>query len=179
MTQQTWRPTTADVEASTDVLRDVTNLSDSLTAEEAVEFRIAVEKVLAECRLTIDMLNMQLVKVLETDVVRDRRRFYVTRKKDNERFDHDAICGGVVNHTLRGEFDFETGEVIEPERDEAVRQAVHAMRNIYVSDSTKAKVGQLDRYGIPRERDDPRSVRTWTPGEKIVVDVPAGNEGII
>lgn len=172
-TGQTWTPTTADVEAATDVLKDVVGISDTLTAEEAVEFRVAVERVLAECRLTIDMLNMHLLTVLEQDVIRDRRRFYVTRKKDHERFDHDAISGGVIRYVTAA--DEETGEL--PNRVEIARNAVHAMRNIYVSDSTKAKVGQLDRYGIPRDPNtDPRSVRTWTPGEKVVVDVPAGGE---
>jgi hypothetical protein len=165
------------VEASIDVLKDVIGISDTMTAEEAVEFRIAIERVVSECRLAIDMLNMHLLTVLEQDVIRDRRRFYVTRKKDSERFDHDAIGGGVVRFALEQVIDTETGEIVEFDKEVAVREAVHAMRNIYVSDSTKAKVNQLDRYGIPRDpKTDSKSVRTWTPGEKVVVDVPAGGQ---
>lgn len=166
----TFKPTIPDVEAGTDVLRDVADMSDSLTPTEAVEFRVAVERVLAECRLTIDLLNMQIIKTLEQDVVRDGRRFYVGRKKESERFDHDAICGAILSHVA------DLPDMVDTEGDGAfaAREAVHAMRNIYLSDSTKAKVGQLDRYGIPRDRDDPASVRSWTPGEKIVVDIPAG-----
>ena len=168
----TWTPTTADVEASIDVLKDVIGISDTMTAEEAVEFRIAIERVVSECKMAIDMLNMHLLTVLEQDVIRDRRRFYVTYKKDHERFDHDAISGGVIRYVTQPDDDG-----VIPSTVEAARNAVHAMRNIYVSDSTKAKVGQLDRYGIPRDpKTDAKSVRTWTPGEKIVVDVPAGGQ---
>ena len=161
-------PTIPDVEASIDVLKDVAEMSDSLKADEAVEFRVAVEHVLAQCRLTIDLLNQQIISVMEEDVVRDGRRFYVGRKKDQERFDHDAICGAVLKHAVTADEEWTASAIA------AAREAVHAMRNIYLSDSTKAKVGQLDRYGIPRDKNDPASVRTWTPGEKIVVDIPAG-----
>lgn len=175
---ETFRPTVPDILASADVLDDVHELSDSLTAVEAVEFRQAAEVVLAKARNTIAALNEQLVKVLEGDIVRDGRRYFVRRKKDTERFDHSAIAGGVMAHlTVLAHDEMEKGhddDYFDGFLDGG-RQAIDVMSNIYLSDSTKAKVGQLDRYGIPRDPvKDPKSVRVWTPGDKAVFDAPAG-----
>jgi hypothetical protein len=157
--------TLGDVHASADVLLDVADYSDTMTPEQCIEYRVACEAVAKAAKTAIDLLNMQFVKVAETDVIRDGRRFYVGRKKDRVRFDHDLIEAAVVTTAAA----HSPGTAIS-----GARQAADLMRKLYVSDSTDARIGALNALGLNTDRHNERSVRTWEPGEKIVVDIPAG-----
>lgn len=159
--------TIPDVLASCDVLVDVQDASDAMTAEQCIEYRVACEAVLRAAKAAIDLLNMQFVKVSETDVIRDGRRFYVGRKKDRVRFAHDIIEAAVVAQAAAAS----PGTAIS-----GAREAADLMRKLYVTDSTEAKIGALNALGLNTDRTNARSVRTWTPGDKIVVDIPAGGE---
>ena len=163
------RMTIEDVLASCDVLRDVQEASDSMTPEECIEYRIACEAVARAAADAIALCNMQFIKMAEQDVVMDGRRFYVGRKKDRVRFDHDKIAGKVVTAAVDGAIG-----AVTPAK--AAAQAVDLMSKIYLSDSTTAKVGALAALGLNTDRDNPTSVRTWEKGEKIVVAIPAGGE---
>jgi hypothetical protein len=167
--------TIEDVLASCDVLVDVQNASDSMTAEQCVEYRVACEAVLKAAKDAISLLNTQFVKIAETDVIRDGRRFYVGRKKDRVRFDHDAIEAAVIEAVIADKYADEGWHAAGAARGGA-RQAADLMRKIYVTDSTPAKTTALAALGLNTDRDNPQSVRTWEQGEKIVVDIPAGGE---
>jgi hypothetical protein len=167
------RMTIPDVEASCDVLVDVQDASDSMTPEQCIEYRVACEAVLKAAKTAIDLLNMQFVKISETDVIRDGRRFYVGRKKDRERFDHDLIEATVVAEAVdRSEAD--DGERFVART--AARAAADLMRRLYITDSTSAKISALNALGLNTDRQNPRSVRTWEQGDRAVFDIPAGGE---
>lgn len=171
--------TIPDVLASSDVLVDVQDASDSMTAEQCIEYRVACEKVLRAAKDAITMLNTQFVKIAETDVIRDGMRYYVGRKKDQVRFSHDVIAGKVIDTAVartRDEKNFSTSDPSLVFVRDGARQAVDLMTKLYVADSTDAKIGALNAIGLNTDRGNPRSVRTWTPGDKVVTVVPAGGE---
>lgn len=174
----TFPTTIPDVLASQDVLVDVQNLSDSLSAEECVEYRIACEKVLRQAQEAVKLLNMQMVKVLEHDVIRDGRRFYVGHKKDRVRFQHSAIQAQVVTTAVArvaaGMTSGSLDEHYEMYVRAGAREAADLMAKVYISDSTDARVGAVNALGLNTDRHNPKSVRTWEKGEKAVFDVPAG-----
>lgn len=170
-----YRPTHADVLASTDVLRDIDELSDSLDPVDAIEYRVVVEKVLAAAKQTIDLLNTQLIRTMEAgqEIVRDGRMFYVSHKEDRARFDHSAIAGRVIRRSVEPLLNTETGEVYDPTAEDSARRAVQLMSDIYLSDSTKAKVTVLDLLEIKRTPNVAGSVLSVEWGDKVVKDRPA------
>jgi len=159
-----------DVLASTQVLEDVMNRADSFTAEEAIEFRVAVEKVQAAAKLTIDLINQELLRSLDGQpgIERDGVLYFVGAKTVKTVTDHDAVgfaVEGVVHEVLH-EMDDE-GEGVNAEQVvAAARAAVKVMRDLYISPSTSVKVQQLDKYGISR------SVVDKQRGEKVVKTAP-------
>jgi hypothetical protein len=164
-------PTVADILASCDVIRDVEDAADSMPPAQAVESRIALEKVIKAARDAIGMLNTELLKRLDGQpaIVREGQKFYVGPKKESKTFDHDGIEAGVIRwvHAER-----------EPAWDERrkVREAVHAMAQIYVSPSTDAKVTQLDAFDIPRRENADNSVLSVLRGVREVKSIPAPGE---
>lgn len=157
-------PTVVDVKALDDVVNDITELSDSLSVDDAVAFRVALVAHQARVKLAIDMLDAQLVKTLELPRTEGGWIHQVRRKKEKPRFDHDAIAGGVLRHLAEdwiGDDDYFKG----------ARDAITAMRGIYLSDSSKAKVGALKVYDI--QRDD---VETFERGDLYVDVTPVLSE---
>lgn len=169
-----YRPTAADVLAALDVLRDVENISDSLSPDQAIEFREAVEEVKAGAARCIDMLNGQLVRTLDGQrgIVRGDFLYSIGRKALRKRFDHDRIQTAVVRFAMASAVDKETGEIDYDKVIEAPAVAAQAMRQIYVNDSTAAKVTQLDRFGICRDANAPGSVLSEERGDKEVKRTP-------
>lgn len=167
-----YKPTTADIDAAGMVLADITELSDSLSAEDALDYRLAIERLRAVAADTIKDLDNQLRRVLEHQVERHGRYYWIGHKKDTERFMHGAIAGEVQRQALQPDPD--TGQI--PDARTAVRRAVALMRGLYLSDSTKAKIGALSALGLNTDRNNPDSVRTWTKGEKIVEFRPIGGK---
>lgn len=167
-----YKPTTADIDAAGMVLKDITELSDSLSAEDALDYRLAIEKLRAAAADTIKDLDTQLRRVLEHQVERHGRYYWIGHKKDSERFIHGKIAGEVQRRALQPDPD--SGEI--PDAPTAVRRAVALMRGLYLSDSTKAKIGALHSLGLNTDRNNPASVRTWTKGEKQLEFRPMGAE---
>jgi len=157
-------PSVHDVEASIDVLTDVTELSDSLDVDRALAFRDAAAKVLEAARKCVGALDDQLVQVLEAPTTRGDFIYEVKPKADKIRFDHAKIAAGVIDAVQADVFDPETGELTAGVR-EIAEKVTDAMRAIYVNDSMEAKVGGLKSYGI--ERDAVRSVE-WA-GKRVKV----------
>jgi hypothetical protein len=172
-----YKPDVDNVLDAQQVLNDARDMTDDMTAVEAVEYRLAAEKVKRAAQEVIDFCNQRLIYILDGQpaIIREGRKFYVGRKAERERFDHERIAIGVADHVYESHIDTETGEITASHQ-QVGRETAFAMRNIYTSDSTKAKVTQLDRYGINRDENKPGSVREVLRGEKQVHDVPAGGE---
>jgi hypothetical protein len=161
------------VMATIDLLADVDDDSDSMTAEQCIEFRVAIEKVKVACNRTLSYLDHQAVKLLDGQpaIIRDGRKFYIGPKTERERFDHQLIQARIIRHVLA----FEEGDTGDSRsllgREDAVRLAVHLMGEMYLSEATRAKKGQIDRLEIPRSQ-----VIEVERGELEVKSVPAGGE---
>jgi hypothetical protein len=153
-----YEPTVADVEAAGLVLGDIIDRSDSMDVEEALDFRLAAERLRASCNDTIAMLDTQLKRIMEGGVERHGRRYFKTRKKEKQRFAHSTIAGAVIKAST-------------PEgatASQAARTAVDLMGKIYVSDSTSARTGALHALGLNTDRHRPESVRTYEQGDEII-----------
>ena len=170
-----YKPTVPDVLASMDVLNDVANASDSMTPAEAVEFRIACEKVKRAAQTAIDLCNTQLVLILDGQpaIIRDGRKFYIGAKSEKTRTDHDLVAKHVVGVALDVAREMDVDDP-DPEPSELIvigaKAAIQIMRDLYLAPSDNAKKQQLDRYGIPR------NVIDVLRGEKMVKEIPATGE---
>lgn len=146
------------ISVTLDLLDDVIENSESHTVEQAVDARATILAVLSRCKDAIAMLDQHLIKTLESPIVREGHLYEVKSKRERVRFDHGAIAGRVQTVALAWAVD-ENGEVSPLS---AVQTAVQIMRDIYLSPSSTAKMGELDRYEIDR------SVRTNEWGGKEV-----------
>jgi hypothetical protein len=138
-------PGIPDVKALDDVVNDITELSDTLDVDQAVAFRVALVSHLAAVRLAIDALDMQLVKVMELPRTEGGWVHIVRRKKEKVRFDHGAIARRVRELAVIDE----NGDGVTFPR-VAAEQAVAMMSDLYLSDSSKAKIGALKVLDIDR-----------------------------
>jgi hypothetical protein len=175
-----YRPDVDNVLDARQVLNDARDMTDDMTAEQAVEYRLAAEKVKKAAQEVIDFCNQRLIHILDGQpaIIREGRKFYVGRKAKRERYDHDAIASQVATAVLvaDGLIDESTGEIVDLRFGKIAIDVAHAMKDVYTSDSTKVKVTQLDRFGINRDENKPNSVREVLRGAKQVHDIPAGGE---
>jgi hypothetical protein len=158
-------PTIHDVKALDDVVNDITELSDSLKVDDAVAFRVALVAHQAKVKFAIDMLDAQLVKTLEMPRTEGGWIHQVRRKKDKQRFDHAAIARAIREEALLDD------EGLLMTAREAVEEAVSMMQDVYISDSSKAKIGALKSIGIDR-----KDVETFERGDLYVDVTPVLSE---
>ncbi len=128
-----------DIEAMIDVVHDLRDNSDTLDAERAVDVRRAADLLRAAAIELRDFCDMQLCKLMEFgDEMERDGMLYRIGSAGRWQWDHDAIATAVA--CLADDTPGMPGGT-----------AARIMRDIYVSDSTPAKVGQLERHRIPVE----------------------------
>ncbi len=157
--------------ASVDMLAALLLEADSHSADEAVYLRHVCETVRKKAVETIAALHTHLVDVLEEPIDHAGWHYRKGFKKETERFDHEGIGKRVRSAAVqRVMFAYDGSDATAFKRGVTVgaAEAISIMSDIYISDSTKAKVGQLDRYGIPRNPKDDGSVRTYAKGDPII-----------
>jgi hypothetical protein len=88
-----------------------------------------------------------------------------------ERFDHDKLVAASINQGIQAAIDPDTGE-IDPRV--AAEAAARTMQSLYLSDSTKAKVGVIDRLGLDRRQVRTKEFKSWKVD---VISVEPGYEG--
>jgi hypothetical protein len=151
-----------DILVACDLMDDSIRDADKHTAGEAVLLRHAAMTLAKKVKEFAAALELHLVDVLEEPIDFAGWQFRKGVTKKQERFDHDEIGTQVWKNVTA------TALARDDPQWEAVgrgaKEAVRIMRDIYLSESDKAKVGRLDYYGIPRDprRDD--SVRTYRKG---------------
>lgn len=160
-----------DILVVNDLLEDVVQEADGLAIEQAVALHDTIGQVIKRGREAQAALEVHLTSIMELGERGDveyRGQSYGKRKKaDRERFDHDEIgrqLVGAVLDRMTGDADLPLPEdraYIDGARDGA-RYAVQMMSDVYLSESTKAKVGELARYGINATTNADGSVRTKT-----------------
>lgn len=131
--------TKADIEAVVQVLDSLGEQSDSLSRSEALQFRGELEVLHSVLLRTRSMVDTQCLHLLEQPVIHEGQR-WVKARKFVRRFRHADIAKRVAERSV---YDPETGEMYDART--AVALAVGRMQRIYCSDSTTAKVGELER----------------------------------
>jgi hypothetical protein len=136
--------TLPDVHALSDVVTDITEASDSMSVEDCIAFRLALSNHLKEVQAAVAALDQQLVLTLEVPRVEGGYLFSVRRRKEKVRYAHDKIARHVRDEAVLDD----KGLLATPR--EAAEKATKLMRDLYISDSTKAKVTVLKTLDIPR-----------------------------
>jgi hypothetical protein len=168
-----------DMLVFTDLATDVVADVEKHRVDEAVLLRHTAMTVITAAKKMIEALDLHLCDVMEFGDAVDYKgwTFRKGRTKERERFDHDEIAFGVLQAV---EDVIVAGDRVPIEQLAGCRagagEAVRIMRDIYVSDSTKAKVGQLDRYQIPRDKDADGTVRHWEKGAPCIKVEPIMSE---
>lgn len=158
-------PNVLDVEAIDKVVTDITEASDSMSVDDAVALRVALVSHRKDVDAAIAALDQQLVLTMELPRTHGGWMHIVRRKKDKQRFDHGAIAKVVREQAVLDD----EGLMVTPRL--AAEQAVDMMTDLYISDSTKAKIGALKILDIPRE-----DVETFERGDLYVEVVPVMSE---
>jgi len=156
-----------DLLASVDVLHDVDELSDSYTVEEAVAMREAVVELMAVARMTLSLIDTQLVNTLESARPINGVLYEVRQSDGKWRPDHSLVDAEVQRQSL---IDMATGEFRDTK--DAVQEAMAYMADLYRSASTMPKVGALDKLGLKKwdvaEQEPGKPVLKVTP----IVEAP-------
>jgi hypothetical protein len=131
--------TVGDLLAISDVLDALAEESDSLSLEDSIVLTETLNQLQSVLRRTQSMVDTQRITLLEQPTIVGGRR-YVPAVKYTERWEHWRIARMITD---RVRVDRETGEIRGT--DEAVAQALRYFVRIYLSESTKAKKGELKK----------------------------------
>lgn len=166
-----------DMLVSTDLMNDLVGEVETYRVDEAVYLRHTLMTIAAKAKFAIAALDTHLVDVMEFgDAVEYKGwTFRKGTTKERERFDHDEIARRVRTAIYEFLPSEENGDFYRGANAGAA-EAIRVMRDIYLSDSTKAKVGQLDRLGIPRGKDADGTVRHWEKGDPYIDVQPIMSE---
>ena len=136
---------TADITTTIDVLSDVDEGSDSLSIEDATETLEALKDVMAALRMTISLVETQLVNTLESPRVINGNQYEIRQNDGKWRPDHLNVDAAVIHAAILNK---ETGELLAAHP--AVEEAVRIMADLYRSANTMPKVGGLDRLNLKK-----------------------------
>jgi len=154
--------TPQDVLASVDVLNDVDENTDSMGIEDAVAMREAVVSLMSAARMTLALIDTQLVNTLESPREINGMRYEVRKSDGKWRPDHSKVNSVVKT---RAYIDPDTGEVLGSST--AAERAIAMMEDLYVSASTMPKVGALDKLGLKKW-----DVADQEPGKPVLKTTP-------
>jgi len=154
--------TPQDVLASVDVLLDVDENTDSMGIEDAVAMREAVVALMSAARMTLALIDTQLVNTLESPREINGMRYEVRKSDGKWRPDHSKVNNVVKT---RAYIDPDTGEVLGSST--AAERAIAMMEDLYVSASTMPKVGALDKLGLKKW-----DVADQEPGKPVLKTTP-------
>lgn len=145
-----------DFLAVEDLLDDTIEEAEHLSASDAVDVILAVEKLAAKCREAVAALNGGLLNTLEGSIVREGHEF---RKvpAGQQVYDHDAVARRVA---LIASCPDDDGVV--PTAHRAAAEAARMMKILYTSASTTAKVGGKGKHiGLVDFGIEPSEVRDF------------------
>ena len=139
MTDTTRGITPADVAAAEDVIRAIGEMSDSIGFELAAELRQALCKLTNTTKDTMALLNTELLRQVEAQPRRHNGITYDRKPKRTWRFDHEMIRSRIVD------------AVCDSGNRGVAMDALDLHSAIYVSPSSTAKVGGLDKIGLAKK----------------------------
>lgn len=135
-----------DAMAALGILEEIAEISDSLSAKDAIEGIAQLTQLQVQLGTTIALIKGQAIKTLEQPMQVGNVIYYKDRV-GKWRPDFQRIAGKVESASL---CDPETGEIYDRPND-AVHRAVQLMKALYVSPSTMPKVGGLERIGSSKD----------------------------
>lgn len=140
--------TIGDIDAIRAEIHDrVTEQADQHDFDEGVAMRDCLTALVTEAQAAIALIEQTMLSQLEAGAQQRGTRLFKRKRNTVKRFRHDLIEAGVQRFARREAADA-NGEVSVTK---ALDIAMIAMRKIYVSPSTPAKVGALDTYEIERK----------------------------
>ena len=155
-----------DIRAAMDVLADVDENSDSLDVETAVAYREALQEMMGRLRMTLSLIDTQLVNVLESPRPINGNLYEVRKSDGKWRPDHMLVDNAVRRVSA---IDPETGEMFKA--GEALDRCIAIMADLYRSASTMPKVGALDKLGLKKW-----DVAEQEPGKPVLKVTPIVEE---
>lgn len=157
----------ANILVVNDLLDDVIKDAEAHTAIQAVFMYDTIGQVIRKAREAQAALETHLMDVLEVgekgDIEYRGQSFGKRKKKVQERFDHREIGKSVhkrVDRLVIDQYEGAAALIYQNGVHDGAGEAIRIMSEIYLSDSTKAKIGELERYGIPCKTNADGSVRT-------------------
>lgn len=107
--------------------------------------REAVVKLMSAARMTLSLLDTQLVNTLESPRPINGMLYEVKKSDGKWRPDHSKVTAAVKRSAV---VDLETGEMFEAP--DAAERAIAFMEDLYIAPSTMPKVGALEKLGLKR-----------------------------
>jgi hypothetical protein len=129
--------TVGDLLLTMDLIDELTEESDTLPLERAIQMRETLSLLASALKRAQSMIDTQVLNLLEQPTIVGERR-YVPATKYAKRWGHYRIAKMVAD---QAKVDRTTGEIRTV--DEAVAGALHQFIQIYLSDSSEAKVSML------------------------------------
>lgn len=140
----------ADLQATVDYAGRITELADSFDFETLADVTEALRRAQSAIRTAEGMLEAEMVRQLEAgEKVYNGQRFYRTQKY-TERTDHEAVVKAVAA---------DAGLHDLPEV--AALAAARRMEALYLSKSSNAKKGEVDKLSIARDAVFSREYTGW------------------
>jgi hypothetical protein len=154
--------TAADIQAATDVVESVAELSDSMEFESAAEVRLALIDLKRVVAGALGLIETQMINRLEDAPRRFGDKTYEVVDDGVYRADHGVILDKAQEVARRRSVNPDTGEVNTVK---ALEEFAFLIGSLYLSPSTTAKVGGIEAVGL-----DKRKVRRWEKkGRKLSV----------
>ena len=150
----------ADLQAHCAWVNDrITEESDSMEFDEAVAIQDELRRAKKAAEVAIAMIDSQLMNRLESGGPRQfGNRVFVRVKDYVERDDHDKLIAAAARHGVESAVDVDTGEV---NANVAAEAAARTVQSLYLSNSSKAKVGVMDKLGLDRKQIRSREFKDW------------------
>lgn len=150
--------TVAELRATVDYVRDITEQSDSMDIEELVAVQDELRRVQKAAGDAVSLCDTELLRQLEGGVRQIGQRVFARGKNYVSRHDHDAIAERVYEQAVESARDPDSGDVHALA---ALRTAINMMRRVYLAPATKAKTGVLEKLGVDRGEYESREFKGW------------------
>lgn len=133
-----------DIAAMMDVLDEMSESTDGLDVEQAVELRESIVELRRRAATVLGLVDTQLINTLESPREFDGQRYRIGMEGKWTPY-HDKVTAAVKERAI---VDTETGEFREA--GPAVEEAIRLMRECYVAPATFPKTGALGKMGLEK-----------------------------
>lgn len=150
----------ADIEVVLDLLDKLGELTDDLTAEDAVMWRGIVGQVKAKAGVVFGLIDTRLLQLADGQPVVVGEQVFKKDVQQVYRANQSRISGLVIRHACVGP------DGVTRKTKDAVEIAVGLMKMLYVADADVPKVGGLKALGVTKD-----DVGEWFNKDPKIVEV--------